>query len=169
MERWSWYLYNVLLCKIKPVFPGRLIVLSVPVACTVLHRGSEFAQTSECIHCCWCGSFNTYTLGNSEGMLISSHWPNLAFSTILITITSELQVLCFATLPSLCMQISHWCCCRELSKIRGILIFISIMCSWEEMFELGILPFSFCCCTLPFTWLSAQQLRFHRDLNLRLK
>lgn len=123
--------YNVLLCKIKPVLPGRLIVLYVPVACTVLHRGSEFARKSECIHCCWCGSSNTYTLGNTESMLISSYWPNLAVSTILSTITSELQVLCFVTLPSLCMQISHWCCCGELSEIRGVLIFISIMCSRE--------------------------------------
>lgn len=168
VERWSWYSYNVLLCKIKPVFSRRLIVLYIRVACTALHRGSEFAQTSECIHCCWCGSFNTYTLGNSEGMPISSYWHNLAVSSILITIASELQVLCFATLLSLCIQISHWCCCRELYKIRRILIFISIMCSWE-MFELGIFPFSFCCCTLTFTWLSAHQLNFHRDLNLRLK
>lgn len=143
MERWSWYLYNVLLCKIKPVLPGRLILLYVPVACTVLHRDSEFAQTSESICCCWCGSFNIYTLASSEGMLISSSWPDLAVSTILITITSELQVLCFATWLSLCTQISHWCCCRELYKMRGILIFISIMCNWEEILNWEYCPSAF--------------------------
>lgn len=108
----------------------------------MFHRDSEFAQTSECICCCWCGSFSTFTFGNSEGRLVSSCCHNLAVSTILITITSELHILCFAALLSLCIQISYWCCCRELYKIRRILIFISIMCN-QEMFELGILPFSF--------------------------
>lgn len=93
-----------------------------------------------------------------------SYWPNLAVSTILITITSEPLILCFAILLFLCMQISHWCCCRELYKKSRISKCITIMCNWEEMFELGILPFSFCCCTLPFIWLSAHQLRFCTDL-----
>lgn len=127
----------------KPVFLGRLTVLYIPVACTVLHRGSEFAKTSECIHCCWCDSVNTYGLSNREGILISSSRPNLALSTILITITSELQVLCFATLLSLCIQISHWCCCRELYKIRGILIFISIMGNWEVILNWEYFPSAF--------------------------
>lgn len=99
-----------------------------------------------------------------EHVYLASHRPNLAVPAVLITVSSEPLVLCFAILLSWCVQRSHWWCCRELYRESRILKFITIVCNWEEMFEVGILPFPFCCCALPFICLSAHQLRFCTNL-----